>query len=143
MQSRLRKKTGKQEIRFERHGVGGWGNEKAGDGAKKKKKEAEIGVAAVSQARRAALPLRLTSNTASVGLCCVLVLIKGERRNRLCTHSKVACTSCGCSSGNHQLCESRRGTKGLQQWHWSLVLITTLTSHLCLNHPENADSCPT
>lgn len=38
MQSRLRKKTGRQEIRFERHGVGGWGNEKVGDKVKKRQK---------------------------------------------------------------------------------------------------------
>lgn len=140
MQSRLRKKTGRQEIRFERHGVGGWGNEKVGDS----EKEAEMGVAAVSQACRAALPLCLTSTTASVGLCCVLILIKEACCNLLCTHSKVLCTSCSCSSGNHQLYESSRGTTGLQQWHCSPALITTLTSYLSLkgNHPENNGSCP-
>lgn len=101
-----------------------------------------MGVAAVSQACRVALLFGLTSNTASVGLCCVLILIKAARCNLLCTHSKVLCTSCSCSSGNHQLFESSRGTTGLQQWHCSPAPITTLTSYLDLNvnHPENNGS---
>lgn len=103
-----------------------------------------MGVAAVSRACRAALPLRLTSNTASVGLCCVLILIEEARCNLLCTHSKVLCTFCSRSSGNHQLSESSRGLQaGLQQWHCSPALITTLASYLDLNvnHPENNGSC--
>lgn len=51
-----------------------------------------MGVVAVSPACRAALPLRLTSNAASVGLRRALILTEEVRCNLLCTHGKVLCT---------------------------------------------------
>lgn len=104
MQSRLRKKTGRQKIRFERHGVGAWGNAKVGDKVKKRQKwEWQLYLTLAERLCRYVSPRTLLQSD--------------------CAHSHYGSALQSLvhtqQSSVHllqvQLCESSRGTTGLQQ----------------------------